>query len=72
MGIGALDIFLLLISIIIIFFWYKEFVFMMALEDSDYPGKKDKILWFIVFFVFPFLAPFLFRTWKKAIKILRE
>jgi hypothetical protein len=41
---------------------------MMALGDSDYPGRYDKTLWFITFIIFSIVAPFLFRGWKNAIK----
>ena len=67
MGIG-LEIFSLLLLIVIvalIVIWCKEFILMMALGDSDYPGRYDKTLWFITFIIFSIVAPFLFRGWKK-------
>ena len=71
MSIGPLEIvsLLLLIAIVaLIVIWCKEFIFMMALGDSDYPGRYDKTLWFITFFILSVFAPFLFRGWKNAIK----
>ena len=71
MGIGPLEIFSLLLLIVIvalIIIWCKEFIFMMALGDSDYPGRYDKTLWFITFIIFSIVAPFLFKGWKNAIK----
>ena len=67
LGIPLLLIILALIILIIIR-WWEEFIFMMSLNDSNFPGKSDKILWFIVFFILPLVAPFLFRSWKKIIK----
>jgi len=49
--------------------WWKEFLFMMALNDSHFSGKSDKILWFMVFFIVPLFAPFLFKSWKKQTTI---
>ena len=71
MSIGPLEIvtlLLLFIVVALIVIWCKEFIFMMALGDSDYPGRYDKTLWFITFFVLFVFAPFLFRGWKNAIK----
>ena len=58
----------IVLIVIIIIFWFIEFIFLMSLNDSNFPGKSDKVLWFIVFFILPLLAPFLFRSWKKIIK----
>jgi hypothetical protein len=55
------------IILLLIFFWFREFIFMMSLNDSNFPGKSDKVLWFIIFFILPLFAPFLFRAWKKII-----
>ena len=71
-GLGPWEIIILLIPITLIItlivIWCKEFIFMMALGDSDYPGRYDKTLWFITFFILSVFAPFLFRGWKNAIK----
>ena len=52
--------------------WYPQFIFMMVLSDSDFPGKADKILWFIAFLVIPYLAPFLFRSWQKTVSEVKS
>ena len=64
-------ILLVIAIILVIIIWYREFIFMMALNDSDYSGKSDKILWFILFLVLPLFAPFLFKTWKK-VKVIKK
>ncbi len=51
--------------IIIIIIWIRQFVFLMSLEDSMFPGKYDKILWYVVFIVSPIITPFAFMLWKK-------
>jgi hypothetical protein len=48
------------------YFWLEKFVEMMLLEDRDFPGRFDKILWFAVFTMVAPLAPFAFRIWKSA------
>ena len=42
----------LIVIIAFIIFWCREFIFMMALGDSDYTGRFDKPLWFFTFFIF--------------------
>ncbi len=54
----------LLIAFLI--FWGHEFVELMLLSDSDFPGKYDKILWVLAFLVMFFVAPFAFVFWKQA------
>ena len=62
----------LIVIIAFIIFWCREFVFMMALGDSDYTGRFDKPLWFFTFFIVFLFAPFLFRIWKNTIKSIRQ
>lgn len=46
--------------------WFWQFIQLMILSDSDFPGKNDKILWFLIFIIFPFIGPGAFIWWKKA------
>ena len=71
MGIILLPVVIIAIIAFIIF-WCREFIFMMALSDSDYTGRFDKPLWFITFFILFLIAPFLFRIWKNTIKSIKE
>jgi len=49
-------------------FWLYQFVQLMLLEDSLFPGCFDKALWVAVFvFVFP-LAPFAFLMFKGGLR----
>ena len=52
--------------------WGFYFTQLMCLEDADFPGRFDKILWVFVF-AFLFLpAPFLFLAWRGAMTGVRE
>jgi len=47
-------------------FWVWQFVQLMLLEDTLFPGRFDKILWAAAFILLSPLAPFAFRAWKFA------
>jgi ABC-type bacteriocin/lantibiotic exporter with double-glycine peptidase domain len=53
-------------------FWVYQFIQLMLLSDTDFPGKYDKILW-VVAFIFAFcVAPFAFLSWKTAYRMMRR
>ena len=54
------------------FLWSWQFVQLMLLEDEQFPGRSDKIMWVVVFIVFWFIAPVPFMWWKKSTLHLRE
>ena len=56
----------LLILIALLVLWIYQFVFLMSLEDSIFPGTRDKILWCAAFIVLPIAAPFAFLLWRKV------
>jgi hypothetical protein len=62
-----LPFFFLLIALIVVVlvFWIRELIFLMSLGDKDFPGKHDKALWLVLFVVLFFIAPFIFRSWRK-------
>ena len=60
------------VSIILVLLWAFQFVQLMLLEDTDFPGRYDKILWVVVFIVLFFLAPLLFMAWKSGYKHYRQ
>ena len=48
-------------------FWIWQFTKLMALEDSDFPGRNDKALW-VAAFIFPnILAAIAFYVWQKVV-----
>lgn len=60
----------LLVPVAII--WIYQFVQLMLFSDSDFPGKYDKVLWVVAFFVaFP-VAPLAFYSWKAAYQEMRS
>ena len=56
----------MVLIVLIIYWWCREFVFLMCLSDADMPGRYDKILWFVVFFLLNVFAPPLFYLWRRA------
>ena len=46
--------------------WFYQFVQLMLMKDSDFPGKYDKILWGVAFIGAFFVVPFAFICWKQA------
>ena len=62
----------LVIGLVIAVFWLCQFVSLMLLSESDFPGRHDKILWAAAFMlVFP-VAPFAFIGWKTAYRSMRQ
>ena len=56
----------MVLVILVIYWWVREFVFLMCLSDADMPGRYDKILWFVAFFLLSIFAPPLFYLWRRA------
>ena len=57
---------LLLGLLVFVCFWGGQFLRLMSLSDSWFPGRYDKVLWAVAFLVaFP-VAPFLFLTWDPV------
>lgn len=44
--------------------WRREFVFLMSLDDSSFPGRFDKIIWVIFFALLPPVGTFAFRSYR--------
>ena len=53
-------------------FWVFQFVQLMLLSDSDFPGKHDKILWGAAFVLAFLVAPFAFLWWKTVYRMMRQ
>jgi len=61
-----LVVFYCLIGVVILVVWIYQFVQLMLLCDSDFPGKYDKTLWAAAFILAFVVAPFAFLWWKAA------
>ncbi len=60
-----------LLVVCFLVFWCYQFIELMLLSESDFPGKYDKILWAAVFFLLFFIAPIVFVGWKNAYLAMR-
>lgn len=67
--VGSL-MFLAVAAVIVI--WGYQFIQLMLLSDSDFPGRHDKVLWFVAFILVYPLAPFVFIQWKQAYLSVRR
>ena len=56
----------IVVCVLFLIFWAFQFIHLMSMGDSDLPGRYDKVLWFILFYLFFLFAPFLFMIWKNA------
>lgn len=54
------------LCIVAIPLWVHQFVQLMLLGDSDFPGRNDKILWAAMFICSFIGAPLAFLYWKMA------
>lgn len=55
-----------LLAAVFILYWIREFVFLMSLENTLFPGRYDKVLWWIAFFICPLLLPPAFHLWRRT------
>jgi lysylphosphatidylglycerol synthetase-like protein (DUF2156 family) len=61
-------IFLGAVALILIFLttWKREFRLLMLRRDEEFPGKWDRLAWFLVMSLAPAFGPWLFRSYRKA------
>jgi hypothetical protein len=46
--------------------WRNEFVFLMGLRDSDFPGRNDKLIWAVLLVAFAPFSVWFFRSYRLA------
>ena len=52
--------------------WVYQFIQLMLLSESDFPGKHDRYLWAAAFIVASPFAPIAFYAWKIAYFAMRS
>lgn len=60
MGILAI----VLIAIALVVFWLSQMVGLMDMKDNEFPGKHDKILWFVALLIGSFAGALAFLLWR--------
>ncbi len=65
------DASIIIVALLFLIFWWWQFIQLMMLSDSDFPGRYDKPLWAVLFIVAFAIAPFLFIHWKSACLAMR-
>ena len=58
-------LFILLFVLVLLVFWIIQFAQLMAMRDEDFPGRFDKVLWFIAFLTLNVVAASIFLSWKQ-------
>jgi hypothetical protein len=55
-------------SLVLIFLstWKREFRLLMLRADDEFPGRWDRLAWFLVIVLAPAFGPWLFRSYRKA------
>ncbi len=55
-------------SLILVFLatWKREFRLLMLRRDDEFPGRWDRLAWFLVIALAPAFGPWLFRSYRKA------
>lgn len=46
--------------------WIREFVFLMKLKDTDFPGAHDKLIWAMLLIVLAPVGVWLFHSYREA------
>jgi len=62
---------IVIIALVFLAFWARQFIQLMMFSDSDFPGRYDKRFWAVLFIVASVIAPFLFIYWKSAYLAMR-
>ena len=60
---GKLAIVLIIASVLFIF-WLSQMIALMSMKDEEFPGRHDKILWFIAVFGGFVGGALAFRLWR--------
>ena len=60
--------FLAAVVLVLIFLatWKREFRLLMLRSDDEFPGRWDRLAWFLVLVLAPAFGPWLFRSYRKA------
>jgi hypothetical protein len=55
-------------TLVIIFLatWKREFRLLMLRGDDEFPGRWDRLAWFLVISLAPAFGPWLFRSYRKS------
>ena len=68
-NVAALAIIVIVLLFLVV--WARQFIQLMMFSDSDFPGRYDKPIWAVLFIAAFVIAPFLFIYWKSAYLTMR-
>ncbi|MHC4253242.1 MAG: hypothetical protein ACYS9X_29330 [Planctomycetota bacterium] len=52
------------VALPLVIFWACQLLSLMRMRDEEFPGRYDKILWFIIVFFGSLLGALIFWLWK--------
>lgn len=58
------ELFLVLMSIFLFVFWLFQIVALMDMKDNEFPGRHDKVLWFIAVLLGSVVGALAFLLWR--------
>jgi hypothetical protein len=61
-----MDAVIIIAAFALAIFWCYQFVLLMMMEDDLFPGRGDKLIWGLCFFIVAPLAPIVFLLWRKT------
>jgi hypothetical protein len=54
---GCVWLLAMVVAILLLIFWLRQFILLMATPDASFPGRYDKILWFVLFLLGGIVGP---------------
>ncbi len=61
-----------LMGVMCAIFWIVQFVMLMGMPDSAFPGKYDKVVWGLAMVVLTVVAAVAFREWRYGMERKRK
>ncbi|MHC5056836.1 MAG: hypothetical protein ACYTKD_19295 [Planctomycetota bacterium] len=52
------------VALPLVIFWACQLLSLMRMKDEEFPGRYDKVLWFIIVFFGSLLGALIFWLWK--------
>jgi|GEM_PF-6714483 len=56
---------LIALGIALVVFWIVQLVTLMEMKDAQFPGRHDKVLWFVLMLICSVLGACVFWAWRQ-------
>ena len=61
-----------IVCLLLVGFWIVQLLSLMNMEDAQFPGRRDKVLWFVLLMLGSVLGAVVFWLWKCNRRLERE